>query len=1143
MGTLQKRNLYASMNSYMNIPELRHFLGWDRPAIELVAKRLYSYLTSEDKEIANLYRRATIVVPTSGSGRKLREYIAEHAKSKTGKPILMPKITLAGQLLTCKDSNTATEDETLAAWLQVLCADDADPVAQYAPLIPRRPENNIERWAVAVAHKLIALRARLEQEEVTPDQVSGLLKHREEHVLKQINDLSEHNGTERTNLKARRAVLSHEQVRWSKLAEIFTKVDTLLEQNYHKQSREQEREIIVNTPLPIKQSKLLIFACVPEFSPQVERYLKALQHNHRCEVQVWVHAPDTPEYKERFDSVGRPIEKHWSNCDVDIPRALVFCETDSEQIDNTKSTIHLVNDAVELAEEAVRLASGLTSEQVEIATGDAAYTPALIEAFKNPPSGDGWQLRDPEGRSILITDVGRLPEQLANYCAAHHTNRLHDTATGGQGELNAYVELLCNQALQQALGAQAEISLQLQRHVEQLREALLPASVDLLCHYLDPKTELPTADYRNLEYIAKDRSRIFHEYAEEVKDFANACCDINTLPEALTKLATSLTKLYKDTPLNKAVEQLCAKIKGKESMQLFHLVPHADTVLEILRYRIQTAIKGISESQESVGDVQGWRELAFSRASTFIIAAMHDGCIPEPVQEDEFLPESLCQELNIRHEPFRIARDAYLLTSLLQSHELGRVHFILTRQNPDGTAVAPSSLLLRCGQELPQRARTLFAESSKVSAMPTVPLCPLKHAQIATETKDGVSPGFFECISAIAPGTTNPFSKSSKTYSPTLLSGFLQCPLTFWLKHLFDIDAGCVYDEEKAELENNEYGTIMHAVLEKVVQQIPSEEKLRELSPQAASKEQLIASVEELAQQELYKEWEKVYNPKQQGTVQSLPMELQLRNIEKSLHVFAGVHVRDLLAGWQNVACELSLRPTLTLSNGQKVEFRMTADRIDRNKNGHWRIIDYKTSSQVKKPFKQHLEEMEDGEDSPFSRFMNTEEYPFPLIRAEFEMDETTITRFYRWQDVQLMLYAYGLRQLNAKNIREDLEDESLADVMPDLLYYNIQTKTQQLECFPFVENRCMTPTAGRAKGRFIDTTEQILQNAMTTVDSAIRMIKDGVCLFSAESLKLKNRPFSKLTDETWDKNAPRFGAISAQCDPRSMFELPALNI
>ena len=58
----------------MNTPKIE-FLGWDKPAIELVAERLHKGLTTP--QTAARYRRATVVVPTAESGRRLREYMAK----------------------------------------------------------------------------------------------------------------------------------------------------------------------------------------------------------------------------------------------------------------------------------------------------------------------------------------------------------------------------------------------------------------------------------------------------------------------------------------------------------------------------------------------------------------------------------------------------------------------------------------------------------------------------------------------------------------------------------------------------------------------------------------------------------------------------------------------------------------------------------------------------------------------------------------------------------------------------------------------------------------------------------------------------------------------------------------------------------
>jgi|GEM_PF-1733774 len=1130
----------------MSTPAL-HFLGWDKPAIELVAERLLSHLT--DPNTASQYRRATVVVPTAESGRRLREYMAE---KKAGKAILMPTITLVDHLISPQGVNMATQEETLAAWLQVLNSGSGNPVALYAPLIPRMPKHHRERWAVGVAHKLMALHSRLEKEEITVDRVTGLLQKREAAVADSLQRLGKNQESERKALTARQAALSQEQVRWRKLGEIFSKVDSVLQHTFNRTPGHEARATLVENPQPIKNSKLLIFACVPEFSPQMARYLRNLHSQAICQVDMWVHAPNTPEYLARFDSLGRPLETYWASedCHIDIPQAIGFADEEQTMVDNAASTIHLVDGADELAAEALRLAGGFHSDQVVISTGNPSYTPALVGAFSSTTRDTPWRLYAPEGRNLLATDVGILPEQLANYCAAQQNRFEFEEHAGGMGEMNAFLALLCNRALQHVLGAPPEVRANLQHHIEKLREALLPATSDTLCQYLNPAQELPTRGYRNLEYLARERSSVYYEYAKSVKKFATACCHIQTLPAQFKSLFTGLLRHYNDEFLGAAVQKFCKKL-GKYLTP--DTLPHfrdASTLLEVLRHEAQSAADGVQNKNAramTVGNVMGWRELPFSHGERTIIAAMHDGCIPEPVQEDDFLPESLCDELGIRHEKFRMARDSYLLASVLSSRTPGSVHFILTRQNPDGSAVAPSALLLRCQKELlPQRARFLFAESSIVSAMPVIPVCPLKQAENSLPEGEKIRPGILESIDCIARGIDNPFKRSSRTYSPTLLGGFLQCPLSFWLKHLFGLDAGNAYDDEKSELESNEYGTIMHAILEHVVRELPCEAKLRERFPHASDKSQLIAAVEQLALDTMQAEWSKVYMPTQTRLTQPLPLELQLQNIEKSLHDFACRHVQDLLEGWVNIACEKVLTPTLTLSNGETVQFKMTADRIDRHEDGHWRIIDYKTSTNEKKPIKQHFDALEEGEASPFCRFMNTADYTFPVIKTEYTNKSGEYSaKYYHWKDVQLMLYAYGLRQLNAKDLRGDLPDEPLAHVMPDLFYYNLQTKTQRMQCFPLIESGCLISIIGQggSKWNFAHTPKELLDNAMQTVDSAIRMMQDGVCLFSAESLRLKSRPYSRLTGESWDKNAPRFGAISAQCDPRSMFNLPELDI
>lgn len=1127
------------MHSYMKTPELRTFLGWDRPAIELVAERLYSLLTHPDKQVADAYRRATVVVPTSGSGRRLREYMAELSKKKAGKPLLMPNITLAGHLIPSEGMHVATETETLTAWLQLLNTANEKALEPYAPLIPRRPESQCERWAVAVAHKLIDLRDRLEKEEITHDQVTGLLAKRELLLTEKLNALSTEAQTERKNLTAQRKVMQKEQQRWSSLGQVFRDVDARITQLFpSKIPVEQFREEQVTNPTWQGQSKVLILACVPELSPQLQRYLCNLHGKDGGRVEVWVHAPgdETPN----FDSVGRPQEAAWLNREISIPHAFIYADEKQEEVDNAASTIHLVDDEERMAAETLRLAAGCASRDVVLSVADEEFAPAIVNTFAQ----EGWLISIPEGRNTISTDLGCLAAQLADACEARENRPLYDDKTGTvnnnntQG-LNTFMALLCNRALQQALAKDAAALVGMQQHIESIRMLLLPGSEAALLQMLQ---QIPGVDdgYKSITMLNEGQNSAYYDFAVRVSELLDNLGNGNISSE-LSDLAKKLERSHAAGSTKKLAEGIAEQMKA--CADLHAQLPSARYTIELLRRSVEEnqASCPFADAACSVSDLLGWRELAYARGKRIILAAMHDGCIPEPVQEDEFLPESLCDELGIRHEKFRTARDSYLLTALLASRqrEDERVDFVLARQKKDGSVLAPSSLLMRCGDELPKRARTLFAESKTPRQLPAAAPCPLRRANCDKAT---IAPGELESISIIAPGKQNPFTKwhedkqgnrYQKSFSPSSLSTFLQCPLSFWIKNLFYIDLGNSYKENKAELESNEYGTVMHAVLDKLVAQFPDEEALHRACPAAATDdtagiEHMLAACRTIAEAE----WQAVYNSSTARNKQPLAMEVQLQAIDRTLKSFVAQHLKDLADGWCNVAREFTFTPTMELPNNEIARFSMNADRIDRNRDGRWRIIDYKTSNSEKKPHKIHFDELEEGKNSLFYRFMNVQGYEFGTVCFGEKM--------YRWNDVQLPLYAYGLRHPSAEDrVKLGIAAEvDMSTVVPDLLYYNLQNKTEKLAVFPLVEAGEVKQISSRNKE--VPEAEELFSSAMKTVKAAIRMIRDGQCLFSAESLEYKSKPFSAIVKP--GTTAPRFGALTLQNDPRHLFRLPALQ-
>lgn len=1117
----------------MSIPTL-HFLGWDRPAIELVAEKLEEL----NNTAPDTFRRATVVVPTSESGRRLREYMAERA----GKPILMPRIKLAGQLIPASGENILSETEILTVWLRLLSGINNDSLKQYASLIPYRPEGHIEKWAVGVAHKLIALRNRLEQEEITYDSVTGHLARMESGFTDTLAALPaevEYDSRRRT-LTAQRTVLQREQLRWQTLGRVFREADALAKQLYPSKilPSEARKAQLQKTEWP-GQCRLIILACVPELSTQLQHYLSNLHGRNGGEVQVWIHASEAEE-KENFDAFGRPVEANWTTREILIPDSFVYTDNEPENVDNNASTIHLVNDAEAMAEEVLRLAAGYSSREVVLAVGDTDFSPALLNAF----DAAGWKLNLPEGRSPLSSDLGRLPSLLADACEAREhlplwneeTNSITDN--GMQG-LDAFVALLHNTALQQICAENADALIGMQEHVENIRMLLLPGSEYALLQMLK---QIPTVDmgYKSIGKLQKSHCDEYHEYAEKVSELISALTG-DRQAETLKKLARDLAKTYtegSDKVMAKAIAKQmeeCAEQGNKLPSRLF--------TMELLRRRGEDKVRGpaLVERNSSVGDILGWKELAYTREKQVILAAMHDGCIPEPVPEDDFLPESLCRELGIRHEKFRIARDSYLLTSLIESRrkEGSRVDFILARQKEDGSVLAPSSLLMRCGDELPRRARTLFAESKTPKVLPKAAECPLRRA---VNCPDVISPGVLESIAQIAPDKKNPFTvwykdkdtgeMKQKTFSPSSLSSFLQCPLTFWIKNLFNIDLSNSYKENKGELESNEYGTVMHAVLDKLVEKFHSKKALLQVCPAAetdaaAGVEYMLRKGREIAMVE----WQNVYNSTTTRDRQPLAMEVQLQALERSLQAFVSQHLQDLKDGWCCVAREYTLEPEIEYAEGQFAQFSMNADRIDRNEDGRWRIIDYKTSGSEKKPHKIHFDELDKDENSLYCRFMNVQGYEFGTVYFG--------DRLYRWSDVQLPLYAFGLRHPSAKN-QADLgipETADMSAVVPELAYYNLQSKTETLVPFYLIKEDRVQPISSKVPD--VPEVEELLESAMKTVKSAIGMIRNGLCLFSAESLELKTKPYSALV--TPGSNTPRFGSLSLQSDPRSLFALPDL--
>lgn len=1019
----------------MNTPELQ-FLGWDKPAIELVAEKLLKGLNNP--QTAAQYRRATVVVPTEGSGRRLREYMAELA----GKALLMPTIKLAGHLIPSEYPGVATEMETLAAWLKVLDDSMGDK-----PL----------PWLLEVTTQMQRVRKQLEQEIRSPEWDDATARNFVREYLQEPDAAWE-------------TTLLYEQERWQTLSAAFSGVDTQLAR-WNRMPAEQARADELEEPSP---RGLLIIACVPELSPLNRLYLQRLVDTGQAQVEIWLNAP--ADEAPRFDTYGQPLPviaigscagMGWSECPIDIPR-----EDNTEPLLSAVDVIHTSGSAASFALKVRELAGGLNSDEVVLASCDNSLSPMLVSAFQ-----PDWQINMPEGRSLLATEAGLLPQQLRDACTALDSDEPFTAS-----RMEDFLTLLRNHTLQSILAPAGALN-SFNRHLTELCFEHLPGSPAHLCHLLRLKQETEKAPQRFRNYIA---------YTEEVLGLIHDCSAAASFPARLRKLATALQQHLSAPETQRAGNLLANLIKQAAALTADSVIScPPQRALALLAHLAAKQAPGVLEGageRDKAINLRGWRELCFTREPHVIIAGMHDGCVPERMPADAFLPQAYRAFLGMTNDSTRTARDSFLLTALLHSRPAGAVHFVLASCSTDGTPIAPSPLLLRCNSpaETAERVCWLFAdpqESKPGTAYDQLPFITPQHNML---------PGLdMESVELIAPGITNPYADPAKTFSPSSIKDFLTCPLRFWLNRLLHVSPGDALEDAKFEPDAAEYGTLLHAILQDITTRYASTEA-------GTDTDALAAEISRYAEESAAAHVAQQYG--HESATLSPPILILQRNLTKTLREFASQHAHDLCNGWEVIMREEQLVFELPMTDdAPPLRFDMRVDRVDRHRDDHnrMRVIDYKTNATD--PRKTHWEKLSETAAAMHHRYM-----PDPLLLPSQKGD------ILRWSSVQLPLYAEALcRMFHLPQL-------------PETAFYNMP-RTAPGEVKYHIMSGPDTKSA---------MTTELHEQAMDCVRTAAGLMRAGLCLYSAESL-------GRLLSYN------QFGAlcIYKDPDPRVMCSLPPLPL
>jgi ATP-dependent helicase/nuclease subunit B len=332
--------------------------------------------------------------------------------------------------------------------------------------------------------------------------------------------------------------------------------------------------------------------------------------------------------------------------------------------------------------------------------------------------------------------------------------------------------------------------------------------------------------------------------------------------------------------------------------------------------------EGAAASEKPAGavELQGWLELLWEDAPHLVVAGMNDGCVPEAVAGDPFLPESLRERLGLRTNAARFARDAYLLQALAACRvKAGRLDLLLGKFSAAGDPRRPSRLLLRCADaELPARVDFLFR--------PVAPAQPRPAWKRAWR---------------LAPPRLDPPSR----VAVTALRDWLACPFRFYLRHVLGM---APVDRGKSELDDLDFGTLCHGVLEAMGR----DPAMRDCTEAGMLRDFLVAELDRRI-------------GAQYGENLGLPLVIQREAARQRLGQAAKVQARERAAGWRIAEVE---RPVARGIAGLAVRGKI--DRIDRQEGtGAVRVLDYKTSDQPRTPAEAHLRPLRRGEEpAPWAR-------------------------------------------------------------------------------------------------------------------------------------------------------------------------------
>jgi ATP-dependent helicase/nuclease subunit B len=501
------------------------------------------------------------------------------------------------------------------------------------------------------------------------------------------------------------------------------------------------------------------------------------------------------------------------------------------------------------------------------------------------------------------------------------------------------------------------------QHIQSLLKA--PEARYLLKSIESPAIVAVKVDQLSKRYLPQNLGNAIYRADDILKPVLEELSDwLNTKSDSASRFIEKLFDRIERSPdfPTELIEPFIDVIDSVKALEKSNIRLTYAEALELVMASCE-GVKIKNDRSGTVIDQLGWLETPYSIEPHLRIVGFHEGAVPERAHADGFLPESLRSNIQLYSRDQLNARDSYLLHSITASRsQNGSSKFYLSLSAPNGEERQASRLLMRCpAGELPARVQHCFQEE--------------------LDDKNKL-PAYSEGNWKLQLNHELQWPADRKlSISPSKLAAYLRCPFRFYLQQVEGFDRR---DFDSQEMDAMQFGTLIHDVLELY----GLHPEYKELSDDK--------EVEAAFTSLLYELFEKRY-----GFDTNLPLMIQRDSALNRLIAFAPKQAQMRRDGWQikHVEYPIGHKEGETPWSFAETPVSMRIDRIDIHEGtGAIRLIDYKTSTKVKKPDEEHLENLRSS-DAPHHVYGELLP-PAPRRRAQR-----------RWKNLQLPLYAEFVRQ------------------------------------------------------------------------------------------------------------------------------------